>query len=122
MTGQFGIAAASYSIAIGRRCDGALRARTGAALTLGRPNPRHHYLAISLLAQGDTAAQALDQLLANDPDGERRQTAIVDRETVVARSGARLRPWSGHRIGAGYAAFGDMLAAKSVLDALAAAF
>lgn len=118
-TGQFGIAVASYSLAIGRHCDGALRANTGAALTLGNPNPRNNYLAINLLAQGCTAAQALDQLLANDPDGEYRQIAIVDRETAIAHSGAKLRPWSGHRVGSGYCAFGDMLAGKAVLDALA---
>jgi uncharacterized Ntn-hydrolase superfamily protein len=119
VTGHFGIAAASYSIAIGRHCDGALRAHTGAALTLGNPNPRNNYLAMNLLAQGHTAAQALDQLLANDPDGEYRQIAIVDRDVAIARSGSKLAPWSGHRIGSGYCAFGDMLAGKAVLDALA---
>lgn len=122
LTGQFGIAVASYSIAIGRHCDGALRANTGAALTLGSPNPRNNYLAINLLAQGTSAAQALGQLLANDPDGEHRQIAIVDREAAVAHSGTRLSPWSGHRIGSGYAAFGDMLAGGAVLDALAASY
>jgi uncharacterized Ntn-hydrolase superfamily protein len=122
VTGQFGIALASYSIAIGRHCDGAIRANTGAALTLGNPHPRNNYLAINLLAQGHTPAQALDQLLANDPDADYRQIAIVDRETAVARSGAKLRPWSGHRIGEGYVAFGDMLAGQAVLDALAAGY
>jgi uncharacterized Ntn-hydrolase superfamily protein len=122
VTGQFGVAVASYSIAIGRHCDGALRANTGATLTLGNPNPRNNYLAVNLLAQGHTAAQALDQLLANDPDSEHRQIAIVDRETAVARSGSKVRPWSGHHAGTGYAAFGDMLAGKAVLDALAGAY
>ncbi|HZM45042.1 MAG TPA: DUF1028 domain-containing protein [Burkholderiales bacterium] len=119
ITGHFGIAVASYSIAIGRHCDGALRAHTGVALTLGNPNPRNNYLAINLLAQGCTAAQALDQLLSNDPDSEYRQVAIVDRDAAIAHSGAKLRPWSGHRDGAGYCVFGDMLAGKAVLDALA---
>jgi uncharacterized Ntn-hydrolase superfamily protein len=119
ITGHFGIAVASYSIAIGRHCDGALRAHTGVALTLGNPNPRNNYLAINLLAQGCTAAQALDQLLANDRDGEYRQVAIVDRDAAIAHSGAKLRPWSGHRVGSGYCVFGDMLAGKAVLDALA---
>ena len=122
LTGQFGIAVASYSIAIGRHCDGALRAHTGATLTLGSPNPRNNYLAINLLAQGNTAAQALGQLVANDPDAECRQIAIVDRDTAVARSGEKLAPWSGHRVGSGYVAFGDMLAGQPVLDALAAGY
>jgi hypothetical protein len=59
-TGQFGIAVASYSIAIGRHCDGALCANTGAGLTLGSPSLRNNHLAMNLLAQGHTAAQALD--------------------------------------------------------------
>jgi uncharacterized Ntn-hydrolase superfamily protein len=121
-TGQFGIAVASYSIAIGRHCDGALRANTGAALTLGAPHPRNNYLAINLLTLGCTAAQALDQLVANDSGCEHRQIAIVDRETACARSGPKLPPWAGHRIGSGYVAFGDMLAGPAVLDALAAGY
>src|SRR3981081_4251325 len=41
-TGQFGIGIASYSIAIGLYCDGALRANTGVTLTLGFPCPRNN--------------------------------------------------------------------------------
>lgn len=122
-TGQFGIAIASYSIAIGRYCDGAIRANTGVTLTQGVPNPRNSYLAINLLAEGRTAAQALREVLCNDADGEVRQIAIVDREgSVVAHSGKNLRPWAGHCVGEGYAAFGDGLAGKNVLEAIAAAF
>src|SRR5258706_5822261 len=122
-TGQLGIGMASYSIAIGAYCDGAVRANTGVALTQGFPNPRNNYLAINLLAQGRTAVHALRELLASDPDGEYRQIAIVDRESVaVAHTGAKLRKWSGHRIGKGYVAFGDSLAGPQVVDALGAGF
>lgn len=122
-TGQFGIASASYSIAIGMYCDGAVRANTGVTLTLGSPHPRNNYLAISLLAQGRTAGQALTELVANDPDNEYRQIAIIDREsTAVAHTGANVRKWAGHKIGKGYVAFGEMLAGQQVLDAVAAGF
>jgi uncharacterized Ntn-hydrolase superfamily protein len=122
-TGQFGIGIASYSIAIGLYCDGAARANTGVTLTQGFPNPRNNYLAISLLAQGRTAGQALRELTGDDPDSEFRQIAIVDRENnAVAHTGARLGQWAGHRIGRGYVAFGDMLAGQAVVDALAAGF
>jgi uncharacterized Ntn-hydrolase superfamily protein len=60
-SGQFGIGIASYSIAIGRYCDGAVRANTGVTLTLGNPLPRNNYLAISLLAQGRTAGPGADR-------------------------------------------------------------
>ncbi|MEO7725908.1 MAG: DUF1028 domain-containing protein [Burkholderiales bacterium] len=122
-TGQFGIGAASYSMAIGRHCDGAVRANTGVTLTLGAPHTRNNYLAISLLTQGRTAAQTMRELIANDPDSAFRQIALVDREnTVVAHTGASVRRWAGHRIGNGYVVFGDTLAGQHVLDAMAAGF
>jgi len=121
--GQFGIACASFSIAVGRHCDGAIRANTGATLTLGFPNPRNNYLAINLLGAGHAPAHVLRELVANDPEFEYRQIAIVDREgNAVARSGSKLRAWSGHRTGNGYVAFGDMLAGAAVLQAMATAF
>src|SRR5882672_6523031 len=109
-TGQLGIGVASYSIAIGLYCDGAVRANTGVTLTLGFPNPRNNYLAINLLAQGRTAGQALTELITNDIDSEYRQIAIVDRESnAVAHTGVSVGKWACHRIGKGYVAFGDML-------------
>jgi hypothetical protein len=107
-SGQFGIGIASYSIAIGRYCDGAVRANTGVTLTLGNPLPRNNYLAINLLAQGRTAGQALNELIANDADNAFRQIALVDREnSAVAHTGANLRKWAGHRVGNGYVVFGE---------------
>ncbi len=122
-SGQFGIGIASYSIAIGRYCDGAVRANTGVTLTLGNPLPRNNHLAINLLALGRTAPQALSELIANDPDHEFRQIAVVDREsTAVAHTGAKLRQWAGHKSAKGYVAFGDMLEGQQVIDAVAAGF
>src|SRR5262249_42129147 len=122
-SGQLGIGIASYSIAAGLYCDGALRANTGVTLTQGAPNPRNNYLAISLLAEGRTAKQALAELLANDSDCEYRQVAVVDRENqAAAYSGDRVRGRAGYRTGNGYAALGDMLAGEQVLDALVTGF
>src|SRR5450432_1463362 len=75
-----GIGVASYSMAIGLYCDGAVRANTGVTLTQGFPNPRNNYLAINLLAQGHTAGQALTELISDDRDSEYRQIAMVDRD------------------------------------------
>ncbi len=122
-SGQFGIAVASFSMAIGRYTDGAMRANTGVTLTLGSPNPRNNYLAIDLLTRGHTPGGVLTELVANDADCEYRQIAIIDREDrAVARSGSKLRPWAGHHIGNGCVASGDMLAGAHVLEAMAAAF
>lgn len=122
-TGQLGLAAASYSVAIGLYSDNAIRENTGVTLTQGFPNPRNNHLAMHLLAQGHAPSHVLAELLANDADGDYRQIALVNREDVaVAHSGAKLRPWAGHRIGKGFVAFGDMLAGPKVVDAMAAAF
>jgi uncharacterized Ntn-hydrolase superfamily protein len=122
-TGQLGMGIASYSIAIGLYCDGAVRANAGVALTQGFPNPRNNYLAIDLLAQGRAAGLVLSELISNDADAGYRQIAIVDRESnAVAHTGANLRQWAGHRIGKGYVACGDGLAGQQVVDALAAGF
>src|SRR5688572_18288692 len=97
-TGQLGLAVASYSVAIGLYSDGAMRANTGVTLTQGSPNPRNNHLAIALLAQGHTPSHALKALLDGDAHADYRQIAIVNREDrVVAHSGAKLGPWSGHK-------------------------
>jgi uncharacterized Ntn-hydrolase superfamily protein len=119
-TGRFGLAMASTSIAIGRDCDGALRPNVGATITQGNANPRNNRLALHLLAQGHLPSHAMRELAACDPQHDWRQVGIVDREgTVAVHSGTNLRPWAGHRVGAGYAAFGSMLAGPKVVDALA---
>ena len=87
-TGQFGIGVASFSMAIGRHCDGAVRSNVGVALTQGFPNPRNNYLAINLLGQGHTASQALATLIANDARGDYRQSGqgyFGQYNAVVAR-------------------------------------
>lgn len=122
-TGRFGLAMASHSIAIGRDCDGALRPNVGVTITQGNANPRNNRLALNLLAQGHSPAHAMRELAACDPQHDWRQVGIVDREgTVAVHSGAKLRGWAGHRVGAGCAALGSMLPGEQVVDALAARF
>jgi uncharacterized Ntn-hydrolase superfamily protein len=122
-TGQLGLGTASFSMAIGLYCDGAIRSNTGVTLTQGFSNPRNNHLAINLLAQGHTAGQALATLIGNDPHSGYRQIAIVDRDdSSVVHSGGELRSWAGHRIGKGYVAFGDGLAGPQVAEAMAARF
>jgi uncharacterized Ntn-hydrolase superfamily protein len=118
-TGRLGLGVASYSITIGMYCIGAARANTGVSITLGAPNPGNNALAGRLLAQGFTSAQALAQLIGNDPESDYRQIGVMDREgNVAAHSGAMTRPWCGHLADKDYVALGDMLAGQEVLDAI----
>ena len=64
-------------------------------------------------------AAVLDELAANDPHYAYRQIAIVDREgNAAAHTGPKTRPWSGHRIGPDYVAFGNVLAREEVVAAI----
>ena len=101
-SGRLGIATASYTLAIGAYCDGAVRPNVGATLTQGAPLVRNNRLAINSLAMGATPQLALRALEHNDEHFDYRQIAILDRDGAGAsRQGLQgqvllLRPpgWS----------------------------
>jgi uncharacterized Ntn-hydrolase superfamily protein len=121
-SGHFGIGIATYSICVGQYCDG-LRSRIGATMTQAFVNQGNNSLATRLLEQGFNPARVIDELAQNDPYHAWRQIAVIDREgTVAAFTGLKTRGWSGHRIGEGCVAFGNVLAGPEVVDAIAAGF
>lgn len=122
-SGRLGIATASYSMAIGAWCDGAVRPNVGVAITQDAPLPRNNRLAINALAQGATPQLALAALRDNDVHFTHRQIAILDREGAgLAHTGSHVRQIHGQRVGNGFVAVGSMLAGEKVLDAMAARF
>lgn len=121
-TGRLGMAVASYSMAIGRYCDGAVRPGIGATYTSGNGRSRNNRLAIGLLAQGWGPAAVVASLRSNDPDHAWRQVAVIDREgRAEVHTGSRLHA-AAHRSGDGWTAFGDGLSSPSVLDAMSSSF
>jgi len=122
-TGRLGIGTASYTMAIGAYCDGAVRPNVGVTITQDAPLQRNNRLAINSLAQGCTPKLALSALERNDDHHEYRQIAIIDREgTAVAHTGSCVREARGQRVGRGFVALGSQLASEKVLDALVARF
>lgn len=122
-TGRLGIGTASYTMAIGAYCDGAVRPNVGVTVTQGAPLQRNNRLAINSIAQGCTPQLALSALQQNDEHFDYRQIAIVDREgAAVAHTGSHVREIRGQRVGRGFVAIGNMLAGESVLDAMVARF
>jgi uncharacterized Ntn-hydrolase superfamily protein len=118
-TGQVGIGIATYSICVGLYCNG-LRGNVGATMTQAFVNQGNNPLALKLLAKGFTPKRVLDELTANDPDVQDRQIAVIDREgRVAAYSGPKNRGYSGHEIGDGYVAMGNVLAGHHVVEAIA---
>lgn len=122
-SGRLGIGIASYTMAIGAYCDGAVRPNVGAALTQDVALPRNNRLATNALALGATPTIVLRTLRENDAQFEFRQIAIVDREgNAVAHTGREVPGIKGERLGAGFVVLGSGLASERVLDAMAAKF
>src|SRR5260370_16471213 len=121
-TGQMGIGIATYSIGVGLYCNG-LRANVGATMTQAFVNQGNNTLALRLLAKGFMPARVIDELSENDPDFAYRQIAVIDREgRAVAYSGPKTRGYSGHKVGEGYVAMGNVLAGHHVVEAIAAGY
>src|SRR5262249_36775423 len=121
-TGRLGLGITTFSIAAGGRCEGIL-AGVGICKTQAFVNRGNDPLASDLLAQGFTPAHVMSRLAANAPDHAYRQIAIMDREgNGVGHTGSGTRPWSGHKVGPGYVAFGNVLAGPQVVEAIAAGF
>jgi uncharacterized Ntn-hydrolase superfamily protein len=121
-TGQMGIGIATYSICVGLYCNG-LRGNVGATITQAFVNQGNNTFALRLLAEGFTPARVLDELAANDPDFAYRQIAVIDREgRAVGHSGPKTRGYSGHKLGDGYVAMGNVLAGQHVVEAIASGY
>ena len=102
-SGQVGIGIATYSIGVGLYCNG-LRANVGATMTQAFVNQGNNTLALRLQAKGFMPARI----------------AVIDREgRAAAYSGPKTRGYSGHEVGDGYVAMGNVLAGHHVVQAIA---
>jgi uncharacterized Ntn-hydrolase superfamily protein len=121
-TGRLGVGIATYSLAVGGKCP-QVSSSLGAVSSQAFSNPRLARLSLKLLADGHSAESALAQVLSTDPFAEYRQIGLLDRNgRPAAHTGSKTRPWHGHRVGPGFAAFGNVLAGAPVVDAIAEAF
>ena len=75
-TGMLGAAVTTSSLAVGSRCVFA-RAGIGAILTQHRTDPRLGPLGLEYLAQGKSAQQTIDALVASTPHHGWRQLAAT---------------------------------------------
>src|SRR5258708_39548200 len=106
--GRLGLGIAAFSIGVGGRCEG-IMAGVGICKTQAYTNRGNDPLAIELLAEGFSPAHVMQRLEQNDPDHAYRQIGMIDRDgNGVAHTGSGTRPWSGHKTGPGYVAFGNV--------------
>ena len=121
-TGQYGVGAMTAMPAVGKFLTHAWP-RTGAIATQALVNPYLGIDGISHLRDGLDADQVADRLKQDDPEIERRQFAIVDRDgRVAAHTGKECLSWAGHRCGEGFCVLGNRLEGPRVLDALEETF
>lgn len=121
-TGQYGVAVQTHQPAVGVWVPW-LKPGVGAIATQSWTNVGFGPLGLELLQGGLDAAQTLAALLASDPERERRQVAIVDREgNVATHTGTRCIAYAGHRGGQHFSVQANMMLNDTVPVAMAAAF
>lgn len=99
------------------------RAGVGAVATQSWPSLYLAIDALSLLAEGDTAQEALARVLADDPGRSVRQVGVVDALGGSATfSGDECTPWYGGMAGPNFATQGNMLIRGDTVWAMAASF
>lgn len=117
-TGQFGIAVASSSIAVGNRCPWA-RAGTGAVVTQHRTDIRCGPLGLDLLAKGFSARETVDILAAGSEHPDLRQFAAVDREGRTAFfNGPKIESIATAHEGDACVSAGNFMANPNVTEAM----
>ena len=118
----WGVAVASKFLAAGALVSWA-RAGAGAVATQALARVSYGADGLDMMAQGQSAEDALQTLLALDPDRERRQVGLVDAHGgAAAHTGSGCSAWAGHRIGAGFTCQGNILTGPETLDAMAETF
>jgi uncharacterized Ntn-hydrolase superfamily protein len=121
-TGELGVAAVTAVPAVGKLLTWA-RPGAGAVATQAWINPYLGMDGLELLRAGRAAGEALEEVLARDPDPHLRQLAMVDAAGRVAvHTGEGCTPWAGHITGNGFAVQGNCLVDGHTLDAMVQAF
>lgn len=121
-TGELGVAVQSHYFQVGPVVPWGL-AGVGAVATQSLVNISFGPLGVELMRLGCSARQALDAVLAADPERESRQCAMVDGTgSVAAHTGSRCIAEAGHRVGDGYSVQANLMERPSVWDAMAGAY
>jgi uncharacterized Ntn-hydrolase superfamily protein len=114
----WGVAVASKFLAVGSAVP-AVAADVGAVATQAHANLAYRPDGLRMLAQGRSAAETLDALVAADEGRDHRQAGIVDRAgTAATYTGPECHDWAGGRAGPGYAVQGNILTGPDVVAAM----
>lgn len=119
---QWGVAVQSKFLAVGSVVPWA-EPLVGAVATQAWANPRYGPGGLALLRDGLPADGVVARLTNDDEGRAQRQLGVVDATgRAAAYTGEECSDWAGHRVGAGYAAQGNILVSGATVDALAETF
>ena len=121
-TGELGVAVQSHWFSVGPIVPW-VRAGVGAVCTQSIAEPAYGPRALDALDDGARAAEALDDLLRDDPQASYRQVAVVDAHgNVAVHTGSGCIAYAGDQAGHEFSAQANMMASKEVWPAMARAF
>ncbi|MGE3804062.1 MAG: DUF1028 domain-containing protein [Gemmataceae bacterium] len=120
--GEWGVAVASKYLAVGSAVPWA-KAGAGAVATQSYVNITLGEIGLELLADGKSAAEAMQILTDGDKGKDFRQLGIVDAKGNPATfTGSKCNAWAGGKTGKNFCCQGNLLAGKEVVDDMAKAF
>ena len=119
---EWGVAVQSKFLAVGAVVPWA-QAGVGAVATQSYANTSFGPDGLALMAQGLSAQDVLDRLIATDQGRDHRQLGLVDAQGHSASfTGAQCPPWAGGLAGTHFAAQGNILVSNATVEALARVF
>jgi uncharacterized Ntn-hydrolase superfamily protein len=120
--GEAGCAVQSKYFAVGSVVPW-VRAGVGAVATQAAGVAVYGARALEAIEGGASPEDAIAAVLAEDPGRETRQLGAVTADgRAAAFTGAECLDWAGHRVGAGYAVQGNILAGEAVVEEMARAY
>jgi len=121
-TGELGVAVQSHWFSVGAHVIWA-EAGVGVVATQSFTEESYGPLGLDLMRAGKTAQQALDALIAADPQEAVRQVAMVDAKGRVAvHTGSKCIAAAGDHPGAQFCTEANLMEKNTVWDAMAHAF
>ena len=121
-TKTWGVAVASKFPAVGAAVPW-VNAEVGAVATQSYVNTSYGPNGLAMMAEGLSAEETLEKLLAGDEEREIRQVGLVDAQgKAVTFTGKKCHDWAGGLTGPGYAIQGNILAGANVVQEMESAF
>ncbi|HET9341468.1 MAG TPA: DUF1028 domain-containing protein [Candidatus Eremiobacteraceae bacterium] len=121
-TSEVGVAVQSKFLSVGSAVPWAIGG-VGAIATQAWANTTYGPRGLALLQEGKAPEEVIDWLTSSDEHRDERQLGIVDATGRSATyTGVHCMDWAGGIAGANFAAQGNILAGKGVVDGLASAF